>query len=214
MLNAIAFKRDLVIGLIVLLLGTFLGPSVGRTQPLYQISQNGNTWDVTPIHRSQSPVSFYDYHDNSGHTPFCEDSISKIYFYVNDNNGELSLIIHHDKDGPGPGKSDTLYFDFSSVPGGAYVSLSDDVTGTGYYEFALDHDPEGDWRFGYGNTDGGVLSGLPTESPWSITIAPDFETAHSITEWSYQEETNEINLDMAKPLTLLIIPPAEIRPQS
>ena len=84
-----------------------------------------------------------------------------------------------------PTGAGAVFFDFDGIPTAAYVSASDDPghhwtscpLGTQthsypYNEFDLAYDREGEWYYG-DNTDGGALSGLPTDQSWSITITPE-----------------------------------------
>ena len=197
-MKTFAIKRGLLVALGIAFFVSFAVQNViGET---YQIHQDGNTWDVTPIYRAQNAGLFYDYHTASGHTPFMDAEASKIYFYVNSNTYELSIIIHHGEHNSG--NSDHVEFDFLSVPGGAYVEVTDDDEyHTPPNEFNLSAEPEGNWSYN-NRSDGGVLSGLPTGVAWSIEITPDFTIAPNITRWVYQEESNEITLDVTKNLTL------------
>ena len=172
----------------------------------FKIIQGNEEWIVSPVIETQSAVDFYDYHSESGHTPFMESHISKIYLYEDTSTGELSLVFHQGIDNDTPGTMSAKY-DFVGIPSGAYVSVSDDPEGIGSSprspeldEFSLDLEPEAYLANG-NNSDGGVLSGLPTAGPWSITIYPEFMTG--IYSWKYvRSDGTEIDLRMDKPITI------------
>lgn len=200
-------------------------------QPRITIWQPG--WErpreVTLIRSKKTAKEFYDYHSktdpdiskrNNGYAPFMEEGVSKVYLYENTVTGELSLFIHHNKAGV-HNVPMRVMFDFVGVPEGAYVSVSDDfvhdLSGFGGYcndekrthEFDLSREPEGCWSF-INHSDGGVLSGLPTNTDWSITIIPvdygGWKCWQNIYRWEYQMSKasgkSNIVLDKTKPLTI------------
>jgi subtilisin family serine protease len=176
---------------------------------LLTVSQLGSSYVVAPIEDAQDAVSFYDYFSASGHTPYMEDLVSKIYVYEDTNTGERSLIIHHSIDNSVSGNM-LVDFYLDGVPTGAFVALSDDPSHTwnasriGGFEFDITQTPAGNWYHG-ANSDGGVLSGLPFDEAWSITIDPNFIAG--LTDWEYQEAGSTIPLDMTEPVTISWIPP-------
>ncbi|MFX0184857.1 MAG: hypothetical protein ACFE95_17375, partial [Candidatus Hodarchaeota archaeon] len=174
------------------------------------VNQSGTTYTIDLIESTQSAADFYDYWSASGHTPFMEDQISKIYLYHDTTSGELSLIMHHSIDNSLSGNM-RVNFNFEGVPVGAYTALSDDPfhkwneTRPEGREFDLTLEPEGNWYHG-ANSDGGVISGLPTDESWSMTIHPDFIVG--ITDWQYQTlGDTDIDLIMNEPVTISYIPP-------
>ncbi len=172
----------------------------------YKVMQEGKEWAVAPVIEAESALSFYNYYSESGHTPFMESHASKIYLYEDTTTGELSLIFHQGMDDDTPGTMCATY-DFEGIPPGAYASVSDDPEGIGSSprspeldEFSLDLEPEG-YHCNTYNSDGGVLSGLPTTEPWSITLYPEFMT--EIYSWKYvMSNGTEISLEMDKPVTI------------
>ncbi|UCE47102.1 MAG: hypothetical protein JSW47_16020, partial [Phycisphaerales bacterium] len=127
-----------------------------------------------------------------------------LYFYK-DPAGNLSLVMHHSID-----NSVSNYmrvdFDFKGIPDGAYVSVSDDPSHRWdpprRKEFSLAYDMEGHWEH-YHNSDGGVLSGLPTDKTWCMTIDPYFI---AINGWDFITPTGAISLDMSKQVKVCQIP--------
>lgn len=172
----------------------------------FKIIQGNEEWIVSPVIGIQSAVDFYDYRSESGHTAFMESHISKIYLYEDTSTGELSLVFHQGIDDDTPGTMEAKY-DFMGIPPGAYMNVSDDPKGIGSSprspeldEFSLDLEPEAHLANTY-NSDGGVLSGLPTSDPWSITICPEFLIG--ISSWRYvRSDGTEIDLRMDKPITI------------
>ncbi len=149
---------------------------------------------VNPIERNEDAVSFYDYHDWSGHTPYMEPNTSKIYLYRD--TGNLNLIMHHGIDGGDPiGSKISVKFNLTGVPAETYVTLSDDEG-----ELDLANDPEGNWEFDKNKVDGGVI-GLPNEE-WCITIEPNFNSAEGINKWEYVSQNYNISLNMSQPITI------------
>lgn len=177
--------------------------AVTEESTFYSITQSGSTYLVEAIGDTQSAVAFYDYYSSSGHTPYMEDQVSKIYLYE-DGEGTVSLIIHHSID-YSISEYMRVNFDFEGIPEVAYVALSDDTNHnwegghSNNVEFDLSYPIEGMWEF-YHNSDGGVLTDLPMDPIWTIIIYPDFA---GITDWKYQEtESSTIALDMSEPLII------------
>ncbi|MHA1212596.1 MAG: hypothetical protein ACTSSH_09050 [Candidatus Heimdallarchaeota archaeon] len=180
------------------------------TKPtFYAITQSTTTVLVESIKgvSDVSSVDFYNFWGDSGHTPYMGDKLSNIYLYEDADTGEISLIMHHSEDFS---SLDQMRVDFNfdfipeGIPEGVYVALSDDdshIWDGGHpdgNEFDLTQEPEGSWEF-YHNSDGGVLAGLPTDTPWTIKITPS--NIEGITEWQYQEtDSTTISLNMQEPL--------------
>ncbi|MDY6952651.1 MAG: hypothetical protein SWE60_14160 [Thermodesulfobacteriota bacterium] len=166
---------------------------------IFTLIQNGVVYLISPIDGDRDVVTFYDYHSSSGHTPFMEDEASKIYLYKETDGEEVSLVMHHASD---HGELDhyVIKMDFQGLPEEAYIALSDDPSSR---ELNLAAEPEGDWRHIH-NSDGGVVSGLPVDRNWSITIVPEF--VKGIAKWVYLTQTNtgveSIHLDMEKAIRI------------
>jgi hypothetical protein len=168
------------------------------------VEQDGLSQVVEPVKRNQDAVSFYDYYSASGHTPFMEDSVAKLYLYEDLGSGQLSLVIHHHREPGYPSEILRADFDFTGVPAGVYVAVSDDPDHQWDpprgQELDLTLEPEGHWQHGQ-NSDGGVLSDFPTSEPWCFTITPS--NWQGIKEWRYVEsDGSEFVLDMQKPVTI------------
>jgi hypothetical protein len=181
------------------------------------VTQAGTTETIKPIKGTTDAVSFYDYYSASAHTPFVEDQISKIYLYE-DPQGNLSLVMHHSKDSS-TSPNMKVDFDLDGVPDGAYAALSDDPTHCWdpprCQEFSLDYDLEGHW-YHVQNSDGGVLSGLPTDQPWCITINPNFIAG--ILGWDFETPAETMTLNMNEPIEICFCQEVgvdvDIKPQS
>ena len=134
-----------------------------------------------------------------------EDQASKLYFYE-DPAGNLSLVMHHSIDNS-VSRYMRVDFDFEGIPDGAYVSVSDDPwhawDAPRGQEFSLDYDMEGHWEH-YRNSDGGVLSGLPTDEAWCMTIDPYFIAG--INSWDFLTPSGAISLDMDTQVELCQVP--------
>jgi hypothetical protein len=183
----------------------FISPTQAVSeQELFSVTQSGVTYVVAPIEGVMSAVDFYDYYSDSGHTPYMEDLVSKIYLYRDTTSGELSLIMHHSID---DSVSDCMRVDFyiEGIPEGAYTALSDDPyhpwneTRPEGREFDLTLEPEGNWEHSY-NSDGGIIGGLSTDNTWCITICPYF--IEGIEAWAYQTEDGQIELNMTQPIAI------------
>ncbi len=182
----------------------FDAPTENKMQ--FKVIQGDNEWIVFPIAGTKSASSFYDYDSASGHTPFMESHVSKIYLHKDMISGELSLVFHQGMDNDTAGTMIAKY-DFEGIPPGAYVSVSDDPKGIGSSprspgqdEFSLDLEPEAYLANTY-NSDGGVLSGLPTTGSWAMTIHPQFISG--INAWKYlKSDGTEIILEMNQCITI------------
>lgn len=134
---------------------------------------------VVPVPTPEDATSFYDYSSASSHTGFEQPHKSFIMMHRDSTTEELALIIHHNIDrdesgiATGFGRVD---FDLEGVPPSGFIPQSDDPSHAWdpprTEEFSLSYPGmEGHWAYGE-NTDGGVLSGLPNDEDWSITINP------------------------------------------
>lgn len=180
-----------------------------NTPLIFTLTQGSMTVAIPPVDRDEDMVSFYDYYSASSHTGFEKAYESKVFLYRDTITNDLHLIITHDID-DGPSALSEVYFDLSGIPPGAYVSQTDDTSHCWdpprCEEFSLAYpDREGQWRY-YHNTDGGVLSGLPLDSPWCITITPQHWLG--IDRWVYHFASGDaIELDMNLPVTMCYTPP-------
>jgi hypothetical protein len=165
------------------------------TRQVYKLKQLGVTYTITPVRGNISGVDFYDYWSASGHTPYMEDMVGKIYLYEDMGSGELSLIIHNSIDNS-VSPLIQVEFNLEGVPAGAYTAFSDDP---GSNEFDINKEPEGVWQH-QEDSDGGIVGGLPTDKPWSIQVDPNFIIG--INEWYYQEQTSKIPLNINYPITI------------
>jgi hypothetical protein len=177
----------------------------------YLIEQGALSEIVAPVPEPVDATSFYDYSSASSHTGFEEPHKSKFFLFKDTTTDEISLIIHHniDRDGTGiitgPGRVD---FDLEGVPPSGFISFVDDPNHVWdpprTKEFSLSYPGmEGHWAYG-DNTDGGVLSGLPNDESWSITIDPLYW--ESILGWEFISHVSGFavvySLDMSLPVTI------------
>jgi len=128
----------------------------------FAVSQGTHDYDVTPVDRSQSIGSFYDYFSVSAHTPFVEAYASVLFLYYDTAAGTLHLVFHFNiDDGGSPDAEATV--GLSGIPAGSTVEFSDDPG-----EFALSRFPQGQFHY-FTNTDGGVLGPIPANVSWTMT---------------------------------------------
>ncbi|MCK4443412.1 MAG: PKD domain-containing protein, partial [Thermoplasmata archaeon] len=186
-------------------------PEVHVNTPLiFALTQGNTTFAIPPIERAENVVSFYNYSSASSHTGFEKEYESKVFLYRDTISNALHLFFTHGID-DGPSPMSEVFFDLSGIPAGAYVSQADDShhcwDPPRCDEFSLAcPDREGQWQY-YHNTDGGVLSGLPLDSQWCITITPQHWFA--IDRWVYHfANGNAIDLNMGLPVTICYTPPA------
>ena len=134
--------------------------------------------NVIPLVGTQTIEDFYAYNDEGGFVASSntqltlgagqlEKSNNSILFLYQDQNGDVSLVMIHDK--PGDGSGGKAVFDFSGVPGGTSFLVRDDPAGS---EAVLNTST---WRWANCCTDGGALGFL--NSGFTITITPDFPTS-------------------------------------
>ncbi len=136
----------------------------------------------------------------SGHTPYMEYRKSKIYLYEDTTTGELSLIIHHNEELTEGSVRFGMNMSVNDLPSGAYIALSDDVNEFGW--------PMGwenpDWVFGgwldvyRSDSEGAVISGLPADEEWTISVYAG--AVGAIDAWEFQTTTYEGSI----PLELLM----------
>ena len=68
----------------------------------FLLEQSGDSYIVEAIQEDMSASEFYDYRSASGHNDFFVPFVSKIYLYQDSGeDGQLSLIVHHNKDNEG-----------------------------------------------------------------------------------------------------------------
>lgn len=179
------------------------------TGTTYQLTQGGVTSFVPVLESPASLLSFYDYFSASSHTGYETPYESKVFLYRSTTNGEVGLIVTHNIDrstsgiATGTGGVD---FDFSGIPSGAYVAVSDDPSHCWdpprCVEFSLAYALEGHWMY-TDNTDGGVLAGLPVRTSWAITIAPS--NWLNLNSWVYHGISDSVTLDMTQPVTIAYV---------
>ncbi len=170
---------------------------------LFEISQpNGFIRSIPAVERAMSAAAFYSYSSASSHTGFEQRGRSLLFLYRNLNDDELALIITHGIDNLGqpvdqrqPTNS-RVVMDLDGVPPQAVITQSDDNAS----EFSLGQEPEGNWYF-VNNTDGGVLSNLPVNENWAITITADLVS--EIDQWAYYFAADtQLILDDNLPVTI------------
>lgn len=163
---------------------------------------------VVPVPAVMDATAFYGYSSASSHTGYEEPHKSKIMVLKDLSTGDLALIIHHNIDldesgiATGYGRVD---FDLEGVPPSGFVAQSDDPNNKWDpprgQEFSLAYPGlEGHWAYGE-NTDGGVLSGLPNDDNWSITINPLYWL--NIDSWEFVSgDGAPYELDMSLSVTI------------
>ncbi len=165
---------------------------------IYPITvQPGLVPDPTPFPQApggrQSPEFF-----GSGHTDYMIPDGSAIYLYEDTTTGDLSLIMHHGSVTPSCPITE-ISFELSGLPDGAYVPLSDDAPPGVFPELYLDAEigvAYGDWYKSWGESDGGVISGLA--GSWEITIEASLYQGHLPYVWNYWDWSSDspIGLDL------------------
>jgi hypothetical protein len=188
-------------------------PDVHINTPLiFTLTQEGITYSIPVLEKAQDVVAFYNYYSASSHTGYEVAYESKVFLYRNTIDNSLHLIFTHNIDYPPPTGDGRVDFDLSGIPPGAYVSQSDDPSHAWdpprTQEFSLAYPAmEGHWYY-TDNTDGGVLSGLPLNVAWCITIDPLY--FDNINRWIYHFGSGDpIELDMNKPVTICFTPPSD-----
>ena len=126
-----------------------------------------------PVSRSTAAQFFYGLVSASAHTGYEDLETSNLFLYRDLNTGVVSLFAVHGIDRTTTGIRQplaTVIFQYSGVPSGVSVVISDDGgelrnVGSGLFR--------GDWNF-QDNTDGGVLSGFPIPGTWTARVDPTF----------------------------------------
>jgi len=183
-----------------------------NTALIFTLTQGDSTYSIPVLEKAQDVVAFYNYYSASSHTGYEVAYESKVFLYRNTIDNSLHLIMTHNIDYPPPTGSGRVDFDLSGIPAGAYVSQSDDPSHPWdpprTQEFSLAYPAmEGHWFYG-DNTDGVVLSGLPLDTDWCITINPLY--FDNINRWIYHFGSGDpIELEMDKPVTICFTPPED-----
>jgi cysteine-rich repeat protein len=177
------------------------GGAANADKPGYLLTQGDLAEVVGPVGRPQSVTEFYDYQSASAHTGFEAVQASRLFLYRDLTNGALSLVTVHgiDLESSGiqqPESHVTQSFDF--LPSSTFVALADDVSNEFHSTGATA--ALGDWSFRR-NTDGGVLSGLPSPGAWSIEITMGL--LDGVSSWDYVDEAGSmVALDLTATATL------------
>ncbi len=163
---------------------------------LFEITQpDGLRRAVPAVEQAQAAHVFYDYRSASSHTGYEQRLRSILFLHRDLNTDAVSLIITHGIDAPGNQPSGRVTMDLEGVPEVARVTQSDDSG-----EFNINRALEGSWTYA-NNTDGGVVSDLPLDEDWAITITPNFVRGN--TSWAYHfADGTLILLDMDLPVTI------------
>ena len=129
--------------------------------------------------------------EGSGHTPYMEYRKSKIYLYEDTTTGALSLILHHNK-AELPSVMFGMNMSVNDLPSGAYIALSDDEF-DGWWV-----DPNwvlAGWPDVYrSDSEGAVISGLPADEEWTISVYAG--AVGAIDSWEYQTAEGTIPLEL------------------
>jgi len=177
-----------------------LGPANGN-RPAFLITQTtGLAIGTNPLIEDKSSALFYDYYSASSHTGFEAVGESRIYLYADASSGRLSLILTHGIDYDSTHQvqpSSVVAMSIAGLPTGFNIDLSDDA---GEFFATSTTTAAGKWSFN-GNSDGGILGGLPFPGVWSITVTPTFQAG--INTWGWvKDDLTRIPLDMSKPITI------------
>lgn len=177
----------------------------------YAFEQNGTTTPVQALIGPSDITTFYSYgnpNNASSNTQVAlgagnglETSETSVLFLYEDNMGDVSLVMIHDK--PNDGSGGKAIFTFSDYPVGTSFLVRDDVSGS---EGVLDTSI---WRWLDCCTDGGALG--PVNPGFMLNIAPDFPasgglSAGQILYWQFVTGSfanrEAIDLDMNSPITI------------
>ena len=180
----------------------------------FTLTQGSTTVPIEISSGTSSAVDFYQYYGASAHMGFETAYQSNIVLYQRTTDGALSMVfvqnIDRDSSGQQTGQGE-VSLDLSGIPSGAFAEFSDDPSHCWDFprcaEFSLAYSLEGQWMY-VDNTDGGILSGLPTSSSWCIDAAP----AHwlNINSWVYYSNGVDVNLDMTTPATICFTPQTDV----
>jgi len=157
-------------------------------------------------------ASLYAYGSASGHTGFEALGASERYLYRDLATGSTSLVTEHgiDQDTTGLQQpASRVKQGFLGLPESAFVLIPDDKVEELFKDSATS--ALGDWHF-VGNTDGGVLAGLPLPGSWKIDIASTF--IEGIDTFRFIDgDGTMVPLDLATTVTLVVYDePAPCRP--
>jgi hypothetical protein len=171
-----------------------LGAGNSDTPIPFLVSQSGGgSFNVTPLERTESAVSFYDYIGASSHDGLEVLEESRLFLYL-DGASQLSLILNHNIFGQGTGSAKAS---IAGLPTGFSVELSDDageLVATGATTAS------GNWHW-TDNTDGGVLGTLTCPAAWSITASLTF--VQGISSWVWvNADTSRTSLTMGETVTI------------
>ncbi|TNF27105.1 MAG: hypothetical protein EP329_20105 [Deltaproteobacteria bacterium] len=143
------------------------------------------------VERLQAASTFYNYCSASSHTGFELKGRSLFFFYrdvrATANPDVVSLILTHGVDAAGAGchgtggqGSATVQMRITGVPAVASVSVSDDA---GELKEPSPGRFEGNWAFA-DNTDGGVISNIPTDQDWTVCVEQRRTDAQTAPAWT------------------------------
>jgi cysteine-rich repeat protein len=171
-------------------------------RPAFLVSQaSGTHIGTNPLIRAKTSSAFYDYRSASSHTGFEQVGESRSYLYVDSGTGRLSLVLTHGIDFDSTGlrqPSSRVEMDISGIPPGFTIDVADDDR-TEFFATS-GSTAVGRWTFN-GNSDGGVLGGLPFPGVWKITVAARFDLG--ITTWGFvRDDLVRIPLTMTQPITI------------
>lgn len=177
--------------------------AMNQLVPAFAVSQSGIETAVQPVARRSSPTAFYRYESASAHTGFEAVGLATLFLYVDTSTAddELSMFAIAGVDDLGTGNlqpAANISAHFGGVPIGARVVLSDDP---GELLGGLPGAFNAMWNFNQ-NTDGGVISGLPWPTAW--TIAADETFSAGITAWHYVDRDGSAHGLAMRTRTLLI----------
>jgi cysteine-rich repeat protein len=164
-----------------------LGAANANT-PAIEVSQAGGmTFTPRMVSRFNDARIFYGNVSASAHTGYEALETSNLFLYRDLNTGLVSLFAIHGIDQNSSGltqPASSLTFNYSGVPAGAIVVVSDDPGEL------LNVSPgtfTGTWNF-FANTDGGVLQGFPVPGNWTVVVHPTWRAG--IRMWRWVDEPN------------------------
>lgn len=169
------------------------------------VQASGVRGEVDAVERDATGPELYAYASASSHTGLERIRESRLYLFVDRRSGALSLVINHgiDVDATGVEQPDSAVdMIIEGLPPSATIDVADDRSD----ELFPDRPgvAQGRWRF-QGNTDGGVIGGLPDDVRWAITVTPRF--VRGIDSWVWlQRDGTRIPLMMDEPVTITPLP--------
>ena len=162
----------------------------------FSVKQGEVTYDLTPIEGTVSVREFYDYRNDESHTGLEVEGHSLLFLYRDPTDGQIYLVIIHDR--PGDAIGGEVEFFFDGLPLTATTVIRDDPA-PDTWEWtpptARVH-----WEWQPIHNDGVVIGGLGQE--FSITITPNFIS--NITQWDLV--TGTVAEPIYTPLASLIEP--------